>query len=483
MLRVNNLNRSIKYFCQLLLIATALVCVPRTSFGQEIVSCPASAPDVPATTISPQMPNDACIPTGFPGNPIDYFDDYSWRAFLALVWPAAEGARGQPDTNAQLGKADTPLVFETFKSEWEIFQRDGAVPADWGEMGGENPCGATGLTHKDLVLAAFSKFANVGQAGFGELVGPLVAQNQSYVRFQTAFNRTEFEGIQARQLYLRSNLSNVVFDSGAVDIKASWVLMDGVSDPQRFYTRHALVMNLETDSCEDKLVGLVGLHIVHKTPSRPQWIWSTFEHIDNVPSADSMGHALSFNAANGVAMPDENPFRFPPAPQAPAPFNVERVKPAHAQTDATNKRYRQALSAMGSVWQNYQLVMTQWPLIPNRPDINGKPQNTFPGQGTDGTSFANTTLETFEQGRIATGCMNCHNPVQTSSDFVWTLTTRAWPPLIAIVNTQPISPGTLAIQSVDPEVFTDSDAPLAPFELPAAQLNELLELKQLLQAK
>jgi hypothetical protein len=55
--------------------------------------------------------------------------------------------------------------------------------------------------------------------------------------------------------------------------------------------------------------------------------------------------------------------------------------------------------------------------------------------------------------------------------------------LIAIVNTQPISPGTLGVQSVDPKVFTDSDAPLAPFELPAAQLNELLELKQLLQAK
>lgn len=451
--------------------------------GQEFAGCPSPVPDVPATLVAPQMLDDVCIPAGFAGNPIDYFDDHSWRAFLALVWPAKDGERGVPDIAAQIGQSGKPLVFETFKSEWEIFQRDGAAPAPWNDVGTENPCDMSSVTPKDLVLAAFSKFANVGQAGVGgSLVGPIVSQNKAYVRFQTAFNRIEFDHIVDRQLYLRSNVANVVFDNGAIDLKAAWILMDGVPNPERFYTRNALVMNLETDKCEDRLVGLVGLHIVHKTPSRPQWIWSTFEHIDNVPAAGTSGHALSFNAGDGVKMPDTNPFAYPPAAQAPDPYNVDRIKPIHSRTEAANARYRQALSSAGSVWQNYELVMTQWPIVPNNPAIDGRPPNTFPGKNTDSTSFANTTLETFEQHKIITGCMNCHNTVKDSADFLWTLSTRSWPPLVAIVNSQPASPGGLLAHKVDPKQFTHLDTPLPPLELPPSQLNELLELKGLLEA-
>jgi hypothetical protein len=465
------------------ILGTSLLCL-HPSISQEIVACPSPAPETPATTIAPQMLNDVCLPPGFPENrnPIDHFDDHSWRAFLALVWPAKEGERGKPDTAAALGKPGAPLVLETFKTEWEIFQRDGAPPAAWGDMGSENPCGLSGLTSKDLVLASFSKFANVGQAGgAGELVGPLVAQNRSYVRFQTAFNENEFKHIVDRKLYLRENLVNVVFDSGAIDIKVSWMLMDGVPNPERYYSRQAFVLNLETEKCEDKRVGMVGLHIVHKTPSRPQWIWSTFEHVDNVPATDGTGHTLGFNANDGAAMPGENPYKFPPAVQPPEPFNVTRTKPVHGQTEATNARYRAALAADNSVWQNYKLVMTQWPLKPNSPDINGKPANTFPGAGTATTSFANTTMETFEQDQIGTGCMNCHNIVKADGDFLWSLSTRAWPSLLAIAGTQPATIGNLALQGIDPKLFTNMSTRLPQFELPTRQLNELLELRSLLQ--
>ena len=32
------------------------------------------------------------------------------------------------------------------------------------------------------------------------------------------------------------------------------------------------------------LMGLVGLHVGHKTDSASQWLWSTFEHVDNFPT-------------------------------------------------------------------------------------------------------------------------------------------------------------------------------------------------------
>jgi len=41
----------------------------------------AQCPSVPAPNIaSPFPPTDVCIPDGFGGLPIDYFDDYSWGA-------------------------------------------------------------------------------------------------------------------------------------------------------------------------------------------------------------------------------------------------------------------------------------------------------------------------------------------------------------------------------------------------------------------
>jgi hypothetical protein len=174
-------------------------------------------------------------------------------------------------------------------------------------------------------------------------------------------------------------------------------------------------------------VGLVGLYIVQKTGSRPQWIWTTFEHVDNVPPAEvgSPG-TFGFNDGTAAAMPMNNPYTMSPLPvPTPVPYNVTRVKPIHDSTKATNTAYRTALK--GTLWENYQLVMTQWPLKPKMPNLPGTPANTFPGAGSDMTAFANTTLETFDQGQIKNGCMNCHNFTRVDSDFVWSLEDHAFP--------------------------------------------------------
>lgn len=457
--------------------------------AQPIAQCPNPIPNTPATVLSFAVPADVCIPAGFGGNPIDFFDDYSWRAFIALVWPAKPGERGQPDQAAALNTPNRPLVFETYKAEWEIFQPDGNVPADWnaywrpaavGVPAIENPCKLTDIKFGDLLLSAFSKFENLGQAGFGDLVGPLVAQNKHYVRFLTAFNEIEFRQILSEKLYLRENLKNKTFANSAIDIKAAWIDMDKVEKPERYYTRKAFLLNLVTNSCEEKTIGLVGLHIVQKTPSRPQWIWSSFEHIDNVPPPDG-ANKMAFNANDGVKMPENNPIPFPPPNVPPTIFNVDRVKPIHPQTQATNTRYRDALKPAGGPWQFYQLVVTQWPLSVGDPTKDGRPNNTFPGAGA-ATSFSNITMETFDQKGIATGCMNCHNKTRVDSDFLWSLVTRAFPTVAAVVSSQPPSPATLAVKQLSPNLFgAKAPPPSTVFTMPADQLNSLIELKSLLE--
>jgi hypothetical protein len=181
---------------------------------------------------------------------------------------------------------------------------------------------------------------------------------------------------------------------------------------------------------------MVGLHIVAKTPTRPQWIWSTFEHVDNVPGPGATA-PFTFNNGDATSMPAQNPVQCPCPPSAPAPYNVERIKPIYEgngspySTASTNEKYRAKLMQEypSSPLQNYQLVMTQWPVTASRPDLDGSPGNTFPGTAFppfDQTAFANTTLETFKQNNVNQGCMGCHNQ-DKRFDFVFTLATRAYP--------------------------------------------------------
>ena len=89
-----------------------------------------------------RCPADVCIPDGFTDIAVDYFDDYSWRAFVALVWPAEPGRRGVAASTKGIAAAG-PRVFETYKSLWEIFHGDGSAPEpafDAYDAAAHNPC-------------------------------------------------------------------------------------------------------------------------------------------------------------------------------------------------------------------------------------------------------------------------------------------------------------------------------------------------------
>ena len=431
--------------------------------------CPSPVPtEIPAPNLSApaatQVPGDACIPESFSGLPIAFFDDYSWRAFIALVWPVMSGQRGVPDPNQPITAAGVPLVFETYKADWETFQPGGARPSPfdshssfWTSNPSQSPCPQ--LKPRDLMLAPISKFGNVGLAGTGDLVSVLMAQNGTFVRYLAAYNRIEFDQILAKDLFLAANFPQnqnppgppIVFANGAVDIKSAWIDMTGVSNPDRYYTRQAWLVDPISGQCGQKSVGLVGLHIVQKTPTRPQWIWSTFEQADNVPPPDYVPptppalptRRFTFNDGTAIPMPNGIPPSFvwsdaKNATTPPQPVNIQRLNPIHPSTAATNAVWQKALKAQNSVWQHYQLTMTQWPVPPNAPANPGTPGFSFPGFGAT-SAFANTALETWDQTNIRTGCMNCHNVVQ-NNDFLWSLKVNAFTPGQSTLMLRPASP-------------------------------------------
>ncbi|HEX3748124.1 MAG TPA: hypothetical protein VHW09_29550 [Bryobacteraceae bacterium] len=398
------------------------------------------------------MPKDVCIPGNFTDVATDYFDDYSWRAFVALVWPAGRTARGQADSSRKLADSG-PRVFETFKSLWEVFHPDGSAPTafDAYDSPANNACAAK-TAFGDLVVASFSGLDEVAQFGPGELLPPLVAQNGRYVRTQTLYNRVAYDYLVGYKFYLRSALPVVPsphpatpvmnFPDGSVVMKVAWLDLSGFTEAQkaRYYSRPIILRDANTAKCSLVTMGLVGIHIVQKTASRPQWIWSTFEHVDNIPPAriGSPG-VFAFHDGTGSPQPAANPLTLTPlAPEPVKPFNVARSSesPVNPKTAYTNLMYERLLR--GTVWQNYQLVMTQWPRvegeqsIPVSASISGDASHTFPGLGSAaGSAFANVTMETFDQSRPQLGCMNCHNQARMSADFMWSVLDHAYPPNLA----------------------------------------------------
>ncbi len=414
--------------------------------------------DVPATRLDP-----------FPA-----FDNFAWRAFVALAWPALTDPahRGEPDRAKTLGDSG-PRVWETFKSRYEVFQRgpDGGAlpPARWGSYEGRNPCGAD-VDNRTKTLASFAPFADFNQASFtlGKFLSPLIAQNRTYTRYEVRINQAEFDSIVDHRWFIRDALPTVEapaqFNDGSVAVKAAWRILTD-ADPPAVRRRYYVVTDAQVVDVAQSLaagkpvcakhdVALVGLHIAIKTKYRPQWLWSTFEHVDNVPPV-GVGEAREPDAKDAnapysyndpakeqadIATPVNSPLAQPVGPANPpgidpAPMQVVRKHPINPETMAMNRAYWSLPEVRGTVWAHYMLVATQWPTVtqPPAPENDGR---YFPGlrvapgtpaepyqieaeKGEPNENLVNVTMETYAQDSPAS-CMACHHAVSNAlgRDFV-----------------------------------------------------------------
>jgi hypothetical protein len=249
----------------------------------------------------------------------------------------------------------------------------------------------------------------------------------------------------------------VPFKSGSTETKAAWRVLtdaDTAEVRKRYYiVPGAQVLDVSSGQCVARDIALVGFHIVTKTPHRPQWIWSSFEHVDNVPGLSSepqppAGIPRSFNNSSQqqTLIPENRPPRLSPdnpPVSDPTPMQVVRKQAIKPKTMDMNRAYWDLPEIKGTVWQNYMLVMTQWPtqVAPETPNNNGTP---FPSSGS---SLANTTMETYFQFDDGSGhCMTCHHlSNRRGRDFVMFVTFDAFrpdaPDMNALANPNVQSPG------------------------------------------
>jgi hypothetical protein len=435
----------------------ASVIAPNHAAAQPTTGCvlAPSVDDPPGT-----LPDDVCDVNS---NNEANFDALAWRIFKFLVWPASNAERGKPDTARKITEMDGPRTFETFKADWETFQPLAEPPTPWDSPYPRlaTPCANhPEIRPFDLVLASFTKFGNLR-----EVVGPglsyvLIAQNRTYVRYLAAYNRMVFDKIAQDRLYNADTVAGIVPPvpgqpvpdatrelPGALTVKSAWIEITGPSrqqiDSSRFYIRHdAWLQDPNDQTCRKASVALVALHFVYKTPSRPQWIWSTFEHVDNVPeSGESPRTGHTFNNGDlGAPMGDDaKPDYQIPLPQGaqgpgdpPRPYQVERLQSITASAQDANRNWQGALRNRNSVWQHYKLVLTQWPFTPFAPNQGAGGVNPLPQCAQrDGPATANTVPETFLQTSNAClpglTCMGCHDGARRT-DFVWSIRMNPYKP-------------------------------------------------------
>jgi len=410
---------------------------------------------------------------------------FAWQEFIGLNWPALATQRGIPDPKA--GPADfgnpnatVSTVWETYKDNTEVLLPRGVKPKPWNDPPPPPRCATSPRGVRELLakpgvpaLSALSAFGDVILDETNQASGPWLAdQAGNLIYYQIKINKDEFDSIVANGFYnadvqyrtaatgvnptggqhqvklpsgcnARSCPHNGAARTGAIEIKAAWRILTDPSQNSRYLTTRAVLVN-QARACSPATMGLVGLHIIHKTVSQPQFIWATFEHVDNVPPAspstfnnpDCRCEAVVPEACSGSPATFQNckigqtqgetcstnipPRSLPPTASCPAyPIQVTRNRAiSDNSTDpvvATNTAARAMLTASNpkTVFQYYELIDVLWSASPQDSYSNqpGQPGPVVPLSRSGATPDAstlpvtNTTMETYVQTLT---CLTCH---------------------------------------------------------------------------
>lgn len=379
------------------------------------------------------------------------FDVFAWKAFVALNWPARSD--GLPDPSKTYGDIplSTPLVWEFWQQSSNIFLPDGGKPV-W--LGKPDPS-------LDRYKAGWRQNAAVNE-GKQAFSGPLIDQQGNWVHYISFVNQREFNFIVDNTLYnlegqaefLRNNIIEFPVNDdaspGSIEIKLAWkVLSPHEISSGRFLTRELPVIPYRpasgvfasdppahksgrvTDNIPGqprtevrKTLGLIGMHIAMRTRSSPQWIWATFEQVDNTrldPRSRDAKHPLpshpsfanpnnpealvsanvlpAYNATDSKGNPIEDWDESKILP----PVEVLRLVPPPQGTEEVNIAAQAFLGSKGSVLRYYELDGTQWPKHPKAPAVPGgqgsAPESIvrkMPGEVVP-VFLTNSTMETYFQ--------------------------------------------------------------------------------------
>ncbi len=190
---------------------------------------------------------------------------------------------------------------------------------------------------------------------------------------------------------------------GTMAVKLAWRQLSDVEEASgRFLRRRARRPELcpvEFPSCEVTL-GLVGFHVTQKSNHYDAWIWSTFEHVDNLSSSNGV-HAPSFHDPTcNESTCCSNASQKDPA-SGLCRTQITRITPIAPMTQALNQKTRAWLKNQNSVLQNYELIGVQYEPFKDREPDGPKPTPK---------TLRNSVIETYMIGGTTPSCRSSREP-------------------------------------------------------------------------
>jgi len=367
------------------------------------------------------------------------FEILSWQWFISLNWPVDK--KGKPRN--KISEQGNPEWFD-WKESYEVFLPNGQKPDAWGKFNFPPGFKIADEYKGEKILFRGNKFTEFNRPDIEDEVkqaftSPIMDQNGNITRYEVRMNRKEFEYILHNELYnfdgqiaFSKEKGNVTFpegnrkDEGVIEIKVAWKILEDSDIKSRYFTTKGYVIN-PNGSYTLKDVGMVGMHISSKTKSSPQWIWTTFEHVDN----------LEVNLLDEI---DGKPLR--PSYNNPdceiCPINVydknkktqiQRIIPISGATKELNASVQKLLKKEDSKLQYYQQIGAQWPTNPSAKPYTltdttsyKLPQAVTNKSGGNPTPvyLTNMVMETFFQG----GTITSGNSLAVNQQFINTKTNK-----------------------------------------------------------
>lgn len=498
-------------------------------FAAQSVQAQAPQISCPFSLATPSLPS-SFVASGAIDNQTTA-DCAAWQQFIYLNWQAVSG-QATPDKTvaaSQFGilPAGATTVWQSFTPANSLFEPSSPASRN---------------TPPPLVLTATSKFGKVTVSGIDQASGAvwLTSQKQNLTYYDVRMNPNEVEYVSSVQgggplntatnqlacvtavpagqttggfrlpmgygndTDCNGNKATYGDDTGSIELKAAWVILSaGDPNNSRYLTASATVTD-PYGVTTTQTVGLTGLHIIRRMPGASQFLWSTFEHVDNTPDYNLTTQQASdprtatgaprnartdYTYFNSACTASTDPYynctvNLQPKTPCPtsagrtaadptcypynAPQQVGRTTPLEFHANGINQWvWSQIPSA--SIFQFYRLIDVQWPNNPAPQLLSGalgagingtpNPTNMVPDLVANNSAtrvIANTTMETyvqagaFPQSGGAGTCMDCHASATISA---LTASTTA-PAATAKVN----KPGVRAFAST-----AGQKAPAAPF--------------------
>tara|TARA_B110000091_G_scaffold208044_1_gene247108 strand:+ start:560 stop:2191 length:1632 start_codon:yes stop_codon:yes gene_type:complete len=454
------------------------------------------------------------------------YNRYSWQAFMAINWPVAKDGKAKAKFT---DKGDPSWL--GWKEAFQVYRADGQKPAPWGAPRTESGLKINEkiLSNNDARILLSSKTPthpdnfNIDDETDQAFAGELFDQNGNVIVYEVLMNKIEFDYVVENELYNLNGQINFAstgaiadfpagdYDNnylGAVEIKFAWKILKDTDKKERYFQNEAYVYNKDSVLVK-KHFGLIGMHISQKTPTGKQWVWSTFEHIDNLDQnviiekdgsttvihptltdpnceicpvnvdatnrnskgiANTYTHNSSKHSDYWNITNDSNNYY---ANSTVMKTQAKRMIDIPVRVKLINSMMQDYFKELGSVWQYYQLIDTQYPVDQNIvPGISTITEYHLPesvinksGGKPNVALLTNITMETFFQdGNQVAGlmensttaktdkpitifgtesCIGCHSSAkiakgydakfdsiilgnQLSGDFSWLLKKAAW---------------------------------------------------------